>query len=83
MRAKVKSRSWWTREGAEKKNCREIAGGLLVSWFLGLLIRCFGEEGEGEVVLFSLYTSLKMTAKSKIFAKDLVKKVTFMLAPLE
>ena len=35
-----------------------------------------------QVVLFSLYISLKMTAKSKIFAKDLVKKLAFMLAPL-
>ena len=35
------------------------------------------------VVLFSLYMSLKMTAKSKIFAKDLVKKLAFMFAALE
>jgi len=34
---------------------------------------------------FSLYIrlSLKMTAKSKIFAKDSVKKLAFMLAPLK
>ena len=36
-----------------------------------------------QVVLFSLYTSLKMTAKSKILAKNLVKKLAIMLAPFE
>jgi len=34
-------------------------------------------------MLNSLYISLKMTAKLKIFAKDFVKKPAFMLAPLE
>ena len=33
-----------------------------------------------QVVLLPLYTSLKMTAKSKIFAQNLVKKLAFMLA---
>ena len=31
----------------EKKNWRKIADGLLLSWFIGLLFRCFREE-EGE-----------------------------------
>ena len=36
-----------------------------------------------KVVLFSLYTSLEMTAKSKILAKNLVKKLAIMLAPFD
>ena len=36
-----------------------------------------------QVVLFSLYRSLKMTVKLKILAKNLVKKLAIMLAPFD